>query len=328
MNRQQSKTELESRIRQSERRHMCLVASDRPEGKRLARAAEVGKLMQPMPRLFARPEYWEILDPVERVLHCMRSLQLLHPAWTYVGPSAGLVYGLEIPDDESYLWPIRIAARWGSRGRSTPQLLRQVVEGDDVVVVDHLRVTSIERTAFDCMREMSFADGLAVMDSALAASGLTRNQMIIRMNQFRRTSRGGRHAMEAANYGDGAARGYGESCLRAALIEAGFEIPQLHVDVTTSEGTDIHGTFGWIMDDGSWIVARLASPRYAEAQPEDDDNVCILTIPRTMVHDGEAFTALLEEAGVPHAAEPPRVGIAKAFKPVHRGLDDAEDEDE
>ena len=303
---------------------MCLVASDRPEGKRFARAVEVGKLIQPMPRLFVRPEYWEILDPVERTLHCMRSLQVLHPAWAYVGPSAALVYGLEIPEDESYLWPIRISARWGSRGRSTPQVLRQVVEGDDVVVVDRLRVTSIERTAFDCMREMSFADGLAIMDSALAASGLTCKQMIARMNEFRRTSRGGRHAMETAAYGDGAALGRDESYLRAALIEAGFEVPELHVDAMSRGGARVHGTFGWELENGSWIVGQLAGPRYASATAEGDASVRMFSIPRTMSHDPEGFVALLEKAGVPHAAEPPQVGIAKPFKPV---LKDSEDDE-
>ena len=161
------------------------------------------------------------------------------------------------------------------------------------------------------------------MDSALAASGQTRDQIIESMNQFRRTSRGGRHAMEAAAYGDGAAIGYEESCLRAALIEAGFEAPELHVSIASGNGERVEGTFGWKLEDGSWIVAQLAGPRYANTPTEADD-VNVISIPRALAHDANSVIALLEEVGVPHAAEPPQVGIAKPFKPVYKGSEEDE----
>ncbi len=299
---------------------MCLIASDRPEGKRYARAVAAGRLLQPVPRLFVRSEYWDILDEPDRVLHCMRSLQVLHPNWVFVGSSAALIYGLQIPLTKEYLWPIRIAARWGSRGRSTPAVMRQVVEGDENSVIDHLRVTSLERTAFDCMREMSFADGLAVADSALAISGKTREQMINGMNEFRRTSRGGRHAMEAASYADGRASDRDESRVRAVIIENGFEVPTPNPEELVVDGKQVPCAMGWHFDDGAWLALQLSGKRSKDALPIDIPGVRQLTLPCGISDDPEMLVKRLIASGVPRASEPPAIGKAKAFKPVRQEL--------
>ena len=268
-----------------------------------------------MPRLFARPEFWEVLDEVDRALYCVRALQQLHPSWVFVGPTAALVYGLEIPEDRDRIWPLRIGASWGSRGRNTRYVVRQVVEGDDVTVVDHVRVTTIMRTAFDCMREMSFSDGLAIADSALSSSGMTRQQMIDEMNEFRRTSRGGRHAMETANYADAAARDGDESRLRAAIIEQGFQLPQLHVDVVSRDGSPLRASFAWQLEDGMWIAAEQQSWRL-DKLPKDDLSVRTILLPPKVTQDTNRLVEMLEAVGVPHASEPPQIGIAKPFTPT------------
>ncbi|GAA3718915.1 hypothetical protein [Gordonia hankookensis] len=96
---------------------------------------------------------------------------------------------------------------------------------DEVVEIEGLRVTSLERTAVDvaCSSPMGFAGALAVFDSALR-KGADREVMAGLLGSRRR---GAAHARRALHHADGLSENPGESWGRAQMIEAGLPVPRL-----------------------------------------------------------------------------------------------------
>lgn len=114
----------------------------------------------------------------------------------------------------------------------------------EIVVIDGIRVTSLERTAVDvaCTTPMGFAGALAVFDSA-ERMGADRDVMA-RMLRGRR--RGAAHARRALHHADGKSENPGESWGRAQMIEAGLPIPRLQHGFHDDDGNLIARTdYDW-----------------------------------------------------------------------------------
>ncbi|NNG98922.1 hypothetical protein [Gordonia araii] len=95
---------------------------------------------------------------------------------------------------------------------------------DEVVVVNGVEVTSIERTAVDVACAARFPGALTIMDSALRA-GADRDRMEELCAASQR--RGIRVARRALVLGDGQSANPGESWSRAQMIAAGLPLPTL-----------------------------------------------------------------------------------------------------
>lgn len=212
---------LESRLRQSQVGHRCYESTDPDELARLKEMVKEGTVLSPAPQLFARSEYWADLTEQERALHCMRAIQRSHVDCVFASMSAGLVWGLAVPDEHA--WPLRLAKRRGNGGWGSATLMRQAVEHDEACLVNQLRVTSFIRTVFDCLRELEFEEGLVLADSALAARGLTSDELVERLEAVRKTTPGGLHAVEIARYAK-PLRGGGAQ-LHARAVTMGYELP-------------------------------------------------------------------------------------------------------
>lgn len=114
----------------------------------------------------------------------------------------------------------------------------------EVVVVDGVRVTSLERTAVDvaCTTPHGFAGALSVFDSALRAGA---DSEVMRA-MLRRRRHGVGQARRALHHADGASENPGESWSRAQLIEAGSPIPRLQNEFYDEDGEHVARTdFDW-----------------------------------------------------------------------------------
>ena len=201
---------------------MCYVPMGRLDYPLLEELVEAALLLKPMEHMYVRAQYWEGLSEAERVLHCARALQRMHPDWVFASMTAALVWGLAVP--EECIWPVRLATTRASSGHGNDTLLRQAVGTDKSCVVNRFRVTSLGRTVLDCLRELEFEDGLVLADSALALGKLTHDELVELLEECRNTTRGGLHAVEIAKH----AKGYTGECsrLHARIVMLGYEVPE------------------------------------------------------------------------------------------------------
>ncbi|MEE3853373.1 hypothetical protein VZC37_23755 [Gordonia sp. LSe1-13] len=119
----------------------------------------------------------------------------------------------------------------------------------DVVVVEGLRVTSLERTAVDvaCSTPLKFAGALAVFDAALR-KGADLTLMATMLQQRRRGVAQARRALDLADPG---AENPGESWGRAQIIVAGLPVPRLQHEFFDPRGRFVARTdYDW---DGKLI---------------------------------------------------------------------------
>ncbi|MGC4963116.1 hypothetical protein [Gordonia sp. DT101] len=115
---------------------------------------------------------------------------------------------------------------------------------DEVVEIEGLPVTSLERTAVDiaCSSPLGFAGALAVLDSALR-KGADREVMARLLGSRRR---GAAHARRALHHADGLSENPGESWGRAQMIEAGLPVPRLQHEFHGTDGKFIARTdYDW-----------------------------------------------------------------------------------
>lgn len=233
----------------------CAVSRTRAEEVCLLRAKTAGKLVTPMPRLYTEPAYWSDLKPDQKAAHVIKALHELHPDWVFAGPSAALVLGLSVSYD--CLWPIRIATEERCQVRNS-YIQRQSVGDCAQTTTGGITTTSLERTAFDCLREMSFPDGLAVADSLLREYDLQVGWLLRALGEFPHTNAGWTHAMETAVLASPLAESGGESVARARMILLGYELPYLQVAVPNKvDGGMFYADFGWDRGSGQWILGEL-----------------------------------------------------------------------
>ena len=318
-----------------ERRGM--VAANNADRQVLKRASAAGKLHSPVPGVYFRRELWDALSQNDQLLYTMRALQKLHPAWVFAGTSAAVAHGLSVSYE--LLWPIRVAVsrrQYAERGA----VARQIVVGDDSVEKDGVHVTSLARTTFDCLREMSFADGLAVADTALRIGGMTRQELADVLGGMPRNSVGWSHALETAVWADARAESGGESIARAQMIRLGYEVPRLQVEVNDplDNKTVYRGDFGWKMADDTWLLGELdGHEKYVNPKmTKGRDAVDVLTDERLResrisangtrvmrfsfadVMDENQFRQILEAYGVPKAQQAPPVDVGERYVPSWR----------
>ncbi|MBD0861636.1 hypothetical protein IA539_10500 [Gordonia sp. zg691] len=98
------------------------------------------------------------------------------------------------------------------------------VDDDEIVEVDGISVTSLERTAVDVATTGDFAQALTAMDQALRAGA---DRAVIDRILASRRRKGIRVARRALALADGASESVGESWSRAQMIEAGLPTPRL-----------------------------------------------------------------------------------------------------
>ena len=264
---------LEQLADEAEQSKRCIVGMSNKDAACLYRAHKAGNVLSPAPHLYVRDAYWTSLTQKEQALHVLRAVQYLHPNWVFAGPSAALVYGLSV--SYAQLKQVFVATGRNAHSKSRTSIVRIIVENDKPTIVNDLRVTSIERTVYDCLRIMDFTHGLAVADSALHRKGWSRKRLLTVIDEMPKRHQGHRHALATAQFADARAESGGESMARARMLLFGYEMPDLQVKVpNVVEGGNYFGDFGWKMPDGTLLVGELdGHDKYVDPEMTGGKNI-------------------------------------------------------
>lgn len=215
---------------------------------------EEGLLCEPFPRLFARKGYWDGHKRQVQPYQILRTLSRRYPNWVFSSYSAACIWGLAVSLE--LLGDVHRAVPIGSHAGKSGHVVRHPVGIDDVRVVMGASVTSFEQTVVDCLLAAPFDEGLAIADSALRVGKMSRAALAAELERLGR----GRHGIEGARrivaYADNRAESGGESIARAAIIRAGFAIPDLQTILPNV--LDVSRTFrvdgSWRLPDGRLVV--------------------------------------------------------------------------
>ncbi len=205
--------------------------------------------------------------PDTRHIWLVRALQGRHPSWVFSGTTAAPVHGLSVSFNE--LNPPMRAVEQHGRTKHTGIVRRVETSVSDAVVVDGIRVTQLLQTVFDCMRWMSFGEGLAVADSALCRGQTEKGQLIEYILSRSSGVRGAPRAYVCALHADGRAENGGEFLSRAVMLELGFAHPELQVEANAPlyQRRPYRLDFAWKLADGRLISGEYdGSEKYTSSE--------------------------------------------------------------
>lgn len=316
---------IEVKLDQSEEAITWLAPSNRAEYQALRRRAVAGDLREPFPGLFGRARTFEALSPRGRAYRTLRTLARLHPDWRFCSFSAAVLYGIHVPF--ACLGPVHLAVSRGHYKTSSKAIVRHACQ-HGTARVDGAFVTPINETVADCLCQTSFADGLAIADSALHWYLTSPSQLERYLADHGRWRKGIVQARRTLSYADGRAESGGESLVRAIIIDAGFVLPELQVEMEDPMGARsfVRVDFYWRLADGRVIVLEFDGlqkylslvPEQAYATKEDFKNAIkklsdervreshinltgatVLRLTSREVRDTSYVVSLLERAGIP-----------------------------
>ena len=236
--------------------HRLLVALRR-------RLGEDGTVVSPARGLYALRAEWEELSPSERSLSLMRGFQRLHPGWVFCGPSAALAFGADV----SYAAqrPFHVVAPGDSWPSKTGLLHYHGIKlgsyagiDEDPVERSGIAVTPLARTVLDSLRWLNFREGMVVADFAIRGRDGRRDSLLGYFESRRGTCIGVDQAVHTLARADGRAESGGESIARAVMIEQGFMLPALQVEIPDplNPGSTFRVDFAWLRSDGRVIVGE------------------------------------------------------------------------
>lgn len=182
-----------------------------------------------MPGLYARPEYWSELKFRQRYLHRVRALAQKHPDWTFCSYTAAVIYGLSV--SYANLTHIHIAVAPAQSTTPGSQVIRHRYAYRTRASQMDIAVTDIDQTIADCLVDASFVEGLIIADSALHEQLLSKEHLIEAVNKLGLNRRGVVTARRVARCADGLSESGGESKARALMIERGWQVPELQVEL-------------------------------------------------------------------------------------------------
>lgn len=326
-------------LEEDEAARMLTHARTKADASKLQRLKCAGRLISPHRGLYVRPEAWSALGERDRALHLMRTLSRRHPGWVFCDISAGAAHGLSVPLKS--LSRLHILTPAHAPTRSTDEICRHASSARASVMVDGIRMTTLEETTFDCLRRMGLRDGLALADSALRRLGLDDwERLADRVVVRHREETGLRKALAVLQLADARAESGGESIARATMLELGFQAPRLQVEIEDplSAGRSYRVDFLWTLPDGRRVVGELdGHEKYqnpammsgrsvvevlaAERLRESRLSAAGLTVMRFSYADVcnlRFFERLLEQYGIPRPGRPSR--LRKPYREGWRAL--------
>lgn len=249
------RADLNDLFEEAEQRQSCVVAREERTSQQLRRRLRSGEAICLAPRVYARKQYWDELNPTARTVHLIKALGERTPDMVFSHVSAAIAYGLQVP------WgitaPLHCVVSSASHTRSTKGLVRHSRTNLDAVVYDGIRVTSPERTVFDCLSTLDLPDGLAIADSVLA-TGLMGKDRLLDAVGTHEGEFGFEHAMQTVNLADGRAANGGESYARAVMLELGCMPPDLqHRLIDPVTGQEYYADYYWEIPESRSIAGEL-----------------------------------------------------------------------
>ncbi len=271
--------------------------------------------------MYARRAYWQKLSKTQRYIHLLRTMQGVNPQWVFCTQSAAVAHRL--PVAHRFLTEVHIASRRARRS-SAEKVVRHVVRDADVVVASNVRVTSLLRTGFDCARAFDFGHGLAICDALLRRLGWNPDQLVNAFQGIPGRHRQRRQAICAARHANALSESAGESMARAAMIELGFAVPELQVEVARplEPNRTYRIDFCWTLQDGGRVFgefdgnAKYEDPRLLKGrtaarvladEQHRESQLTLLGAPMLRlsyrdIMDPARLTAILTSYGIPRTA--------------------------
>ena len=220
---------LASHIKACEQQMSCVYARTAAEAKQIERRVAAGSLEVVMPGLYARPEYWSELKFRQRYLHRVRALAQKHPDWTFCSYTAAAICGLSV--SYANLTHIHIAVMPTQSTTPGSKIVRhRYIRRTRASEMD-IAVTDIDQTITDCLVDASFVEGLIIADSVLHEQLMSKKHLIATVDELGRGRRGVAMARWVAQQADGLSESGGESKARALMIERGWQVPELQVEL-------------------------------------------------------------------------------------------------
>lgn len=312
---------LEVAFADAERRGLWLVPIGCAQEAALRLRLTKGELVQPIPGCFARTSAFHAMAQRQKTRITIKTLATLHPNWVFCSYSAALMHGLWVAN--SLLHDIHVATS-GEYGRAGNQIVRHKsqLEAGDIVVSQGVRVTSLAYTLMGCLCKTRFSQALPIVDSALHWQLIGLPEVARFLDERGRGRRGIRQARETLTCADGRSESALESFARAKIIELGFQVPELQVELFDPlEPTNLkYGDFGWCLNSPCPIVGEADGlEKYARGASGVEEairsmsrerrreahinltNAVVIRFSYEDVLDAEYFERLLETAGVPRA---------------------------
>ena len=313
----------------------CVAPENVTDAKRLRRACKAGLIDSPFPHLYVRAESWNAINRRAQETAVIKTIAERHPEWVFAGVSAAIVHGLEVP--YALMGNIHLATKQSTHTRNRGRFVHHPMSEVPIDDSKGIRVTSLERTVFDCVRTASFRHGLAIGDSALRTSSLDVDHFTKAFEQFHKRNKGYWRAMDTMGFADARAENGGESVARAVMIEQGFMIPDLQVVVDnpldSSEGYRVD--FRWQLSTGEVYGELDGREKYTNPEmTKGQDTVDVLVKERrreshisvtgakimrfaySEAVDVDRFRYLLEAFGIPGGNAVP--AVANPSDPVNQ----------
>lgn len=157
--------------------------------------------------------------------------------------SAAVVHDLPVPD--AALRSVHLTKIRNSGGKSRPGVHIHVapLEEAEVIEVNGMPVTSLDRTFVDLARVVGLHDAVAAGDVALRL-GMDPAAVVEQLEVSKRR-RGIRGARCAARLIDGRSESYAESKSRVIMFEHGLPMPDLQAVIATPDGFEARVDFLW-----------------------------------------------------------------------------------
>jgi hypothetical protein len=197
---------------------------------------------------------WSDMDGTARYMSRVRSIALSHgQPLLFSHLSAAAIWGL--PNLSAWPRRVEVLSSAAPGGRSSSTVFRHTVGiPDEVVKIDGLRVTSLERTVVDLCRTLPHADAVVFADAALRRSThpvvdlpqtlVDRAALLCELDLVP-ASRGTARARAAITFADAAADRPGESISRVNIHAAGLTRPRLQAPLRGASGRVWTVDFWW-----------------------------------------------------------------------------------
>ena len=233
-----------------------VIARTDTEARRLERLANEQVLVRPVRGMFWDPTEWQALKPPEKARLVVRTFAVKHPKWVFCNESAAHLHGLEVSDPS--FTPVHIAVQRISTAKKTRNVIRHPMPDVDEVLVQGVKVTSLEQTVLYCLIEMNFDYALAVADSALRKTGLPRKHFV-EFAQAHAQDIGYERALDVLAWANPLSENGGESVARAVMIEQGYAVPELQAEIADpfEAGRSYRCDYLWKLPTGEFVAGEL-----------------------------------------------------------------------
>ena len=297
---------------------ICLTPEDRSMARALKQRLGAG-ITSPFKGLYVAERLWRDLTPDAQTAILAATLAKLHPTWLFTSFTAASLCGLSV--SWRYLTDLSIGCP-GNRHPRVPNGIRIVrINDSEPWTVNGISITCPHQTLLTSMCRATFPDALAIIDSALRRQLTDRERFARYIDTFGYRHRGISTMRRALHHADAKSENGGESIARAAMIEEGFQIPQLQVAIRdpVDPWRSYRADFFWQLPNGRYVIgehdgkAKTQNPDMMQgrslAQIELDERrreshltalgIQIMRFSPRTVENRRAFCRLLEAFGIP-----------------------------